>query len=211
LLILSTCARTGNIEDRINKLNVYDSQYPVLVQVGKDGKPILAQLAKEGVLNKENVTQYVAEWVGTAGDICLQIPKEFGGGIEKGRTLPGVKQPIPTHVYMAASAVTNAQEGFEWLKVWMEQAPQDLMKGACSNLQNIKVSEPSGEGNTRTVTVTATRVITNPAGQPIAGMSWARKITVVPTQKPRYISEPSPRQAIFNAFLARQLQIQLPS
>jgi hypothetical protein len=209
-LMLSTCSRVGNVEGKINKLNVYDSQYPVLVQVGKEGKPILAQLARDGVLNDDNVEQYVAEWVSTVGDICLQLPKELGGGIEKGKSVPGIKQPVPTSVYMAASAIANQQEAVTWLAAHMQQAPQDLSRGACSSLQNINVSKPTGKGDSRTVTVTATRVITNPEGQPVMGGAWGRKITVIPAQRPRYITEPSPRQQMFNAFLARQLQIKLP-
>ena len=201
--------KLGGIQDRVFKAVDTYTTAPVLVQVGADAKPILAKQAEDGVLNPDNVKAFVAEEIRLLNRFDSTLPAEAGGGKDKGVQLPNSKTVVPTPIFLALQGV-NTTLAPGWSETHMQAAPKDLWKGSASTLQNLKVSEPTGEGLSRTVTVQAIQVTDNPDGSPRSAMLWARKVTVTAVQKPRFVLTPSLIERKYNAVLARGLQVQLP-
>lgn len=209
ILLVLTWIKVGGIQDRVFKATDAYSNGPVLVQVGVDAKPILAQQALEGSLNPENVQAFIAEIVPVLNRFDATLPAESGGGIDKGVKQANTKLAIPTPIYLALQAVDQTTAP-DWISAHMKNAPLDLYQGAKSTLKNLTISTPTGTGNTRTVTASAIQVTDNPDGSPRSAMLWARKIKVRAIQKPRFILTPNLIERKYNAVLARGLQIQLP-
>ena len=201
--------KLGGIQDRVFKAVDSYTTAPVLVQVGANGRSILAQQSPDGVLNPDNVKAFIAEIIPLLNRFDATLPAESGGGKDKGMTLPNGSIKVPTPIFLALQAV-NTVSAPNWIETHMQAAPKDLWKGAKSTLQNLKVSDSTGEGLTRTVTVQAIQVVDNPDGSPRSAQLWARKITVSAVQKPRFVLEPSLIERKYNAVFARGLQIQLP-
>ena len=208
-LLILIWLKLGGIQDRVFKAVDSYTTAPVLVQVGSNGQPILARQSEEGNLNPKNVKAYVSEIIPLLNRFDTTLPAESGGGLDKGVTLPNSTVKVPSPVFLALQGVDTTAAP-KWTETHMQSAPKDLWKGAKSTLQNVKVSESTGTGNTRTVTVQAIQVTDNPDGSPRSAQLWARKVTVAAVQKPRWVLEPSLIQRKYNAMLGRGLQIQLP-
>jgi hypothetical protein len=211
ILLLLTWVKVGGIQDRVYKATSTYTTAPVLVQVGPKGTPILAQQDPNGSLNDANVKAFLGEIVPPLNRFDMRLPREAGGGIDKGVALPDTKLVVPTPVWIATQAIAYDPSASKvWLAAHMQSAPPDLAKGAKSALQGLQVGQPEGTGNTRTVTVRAVQWVHNPDGSPRSAMIWARKYTVRAIQRPRFVLDASPMEKEYNSVLGRGLQIVLP-
>jgi hypothetical protein len=191
---------------KVNKLLSQYSDAPVLVQVGSDGKPILATQAMERHLNTANVQAFAAEVVPLLWRMDSKLPEEMGSGVDPGITVNGTK--IPTAMYLAKGALDPLiADGF--LEARVKTGPKDLWRGAAQTIQGLQVSEPlpTDSKTNRKIIVSGLLVTDNPDGSPRDAQRWARKLTVTALQKPRFLLKKSAIEEKYNLFLSRGLQI----
>ena len=190
------------------KVSALESQYkdpPVLVQVGAEAKPFLAQQVTERHLNALNVQAFVHEVVPILWRLNAKLPEEMGGGVDPGVKMGEVR--VPTPMYMAKAAVVESIADSLVTQI-VQSGPKELWRGASATVSNLQVSEPEGKTPTfRTVIVTGLLRVDAPDGTPLMAQPWARKLKIIPVQKPKFLLKKSAIEEKYNLFLMRGLQI----
>jgi hypothetical protein len=198
------------IKGEVHKLaTILDGgETPIMVQVGPEGKPILAKRSLEGALNPVNVEAFLSECTPLLYRADSKLPKEIGGGADSGVALTD-RILIPTPIYLARSCIAPTYaDGFMLSRA--EGIPKDWQRGASQTLAGLKVGEakPSKRGSAfRDVTLVGMLVTDNPDGSPRSAQQWARTITVASVTAPRYVLKPNAIEEKYNYFLRRRLQI----
>ena len=197
------------VNGRVAQLAGNYSERPVLVQVGRDGKPITAIQSAEGHLNSVNVTAFAAEVVPLLYRLDRRLPAEMGGGIDPGIKVGENGVRVPTPMFLAKAALSpDIANGF--LLARMKRAPKDFWDGVAQTIQGLQVSEPQKDAQNptiRTVVASGLLVTDNPDGSPREAQRWARKLTIQSVQEPVFLLKPSAIEEKYNLFLARGLLI----
>ena len=197
------------VGQKVSQLTGSYSERPVLVQVGRDAKPIMAVQSSEGRLNAANVTQFAAEVMPLLYRVDSKLPAEMGGGKDPGIKVGENQIRVPTPMFLAKAALSpDISDGF--LVARMKRAPKDLWDGAAQTIQGLQVGEvmkDSQNPNIRTVVVSGLLVTDAPDGSPREAQRWARKLTIQSVQEPVFLLQKSAIEEKYNLFLARGLLI----
>ncbi|MGL5719502.1 MAG: hypothetical protein ACRCYP_01725 [Alphaproteobacteria bacterium] len=183
---------------------------PVLVQVGRDGKPIMAQQSPDGALNDTNINAFLADIVPMLYRFDVKLPEIKG--IDPGEKVEGIEEKIPSTIFLASNAL-DPVFAKTWLPGHIKTAKevykmQGLMQGQSRGvLANIAFKPPEKQGAFKSVTVFGNFIVENENQKEARGHLWVRKFLVKEVPRPRYILQPTQMEQKFNAVLDRGLQI----
>jgi hypothetical protein len=209
LICLFNACQISSIKGSTEKAVKAYTNAPVLVQLSPDGKPITAQQISEGYLNQLNISMFVEEVIIPLYRYDQKLPAELGGGLDPGVKIPEIEDKISTLQWIVSQAFIAPENRTEWLKEHIKGRPERWAEGQRSSLINpsVTVKESENGSSYKTVTVIATKVITDSNGTLISRGPWAREIEVQANLIVKPLIKPNPLELALSYATRRGLRI----